>query len=458
VKVDLNIDVKTIAAFMSSEIAAGPKDKVLKNITSDSRVCNKESLFIPIKGEKFDGHSFIKDLCEKQSIGAYITEDSSYINNFTDIPVISCNNTLHGLGLIAKGVRRKINPRVIGITGTNGKTTTKEILAHILKYKFNTHRNEKNYNNEIGVPFTLLKMNEDCEAAVIEMGMNHLGEIERLTSIVEPDIAIITSIGEGHLEFLESIENVARAKAEIMKSMKPGSTVFINNDTDLSEFLVSEARSYNLKAKTFGLDASADIFPETYSLSEDSISLSFNNVELTIPLYGIHNISNVVASVSVAQAMGMNLDEISESLESFENVDGRSAVINHGYKIIDDTYNANPLSTKRALESIMKIYPEKRKIAILSDMKELGSEESTLHELTGCYAAECSFDYLLLWGDMSSAYKSGALNGGMSEERVHIFGTKDALVRYLKSIIDNDDVVLIKGSRSMKMEEVVRAL
>jgi UDP-N-acetylmuramoyl-tripeptide--D-alanyl-D-alanine ligase len=223
-KVDIEIDIETIARYMESHVAMGPTHKLLKNITSDSRLCNEESLFIPIKGENYDGHNFIVELCEKQSVGAFITEDSSYIKEFNNVSVISCENTLFAFGRLARGVRRKINPPVIGITGTNGKTTTKEIRAHILKYKFNTHRNEKNYNNEIGVPFTLLKMNESCEAAVIEMGMNHVGEIERLTAIVEPDMAVITSIGEGHLEFLGSIENVAKAKAEIMKSMKPSFT------------------------------------------------------------------------------------------------------------------------------------------------------------------------------------------------------------------------------------------
>ncbi|MDA3821583.1 MAG: Mur ligase family protein, partial [Bacteroidales bacterium] len=231
-----------------------------------------------------------------------------------------------------------------------------------------------------------------------------------------------------------------------------------NKDTQFSDFLIAESEKFRLEPVTYGINSSADIHPDSYSLTENSIALAFDSIELSIPLYGIHNVSNVVAAIAVAQKMGMKLEEISESLKSFENVDGRSSVINHGFKIIDDTYNANPLSMRSALESVREIYPENRKIAVLSDMKELGSDELKLHESTGEEVAESDFDCLLLWGEMSSAYKNGAINGGMSDQKVHIFGTKDALVRYLKSIINKDDVVLIKGSRSMRMEDVVKAL
>ncbi len=458
--VEFRSDIGSIADICGGELLAGRPESVIETITSDSRELGRKNLFVPLEGERFDGHKFIRPLAEKGSIDCYLTmkETGGVMAEYPDTGCIKCDDTLTALGRLGAFRRDEVNPRIVGITGTNGKTTVKELISAISAGRFETLKNEKNYNNEIGVPFTLLNLRENHEVAVIEMGMNHPGEIGRLAGMTRPDAAVITSIGEGHLEFLGSTEGVALSKIEILRGMEEGSQLFLNSDSLHLDLLRRRAEEKGVRVKTFGIDRKADYMPETYSLSGEGVRLRFMGEEITVPLYGVHNLSNIMAALAVSLWLGIDVPSAGKALAGFENVGGRSQVINLRFTLIDDTYNSNPLSSRSALESVSRTWPRRRKIAVLSDMKELGEESAALHRETGNFAAQKGFDLLLVWGEMSASYREGALEAGMEDESVIVFESKEELSDRLNSMLRDKDVVLVKGSRSMKMEDVVNSL
>jgi len=460
VKADLNTTLGETASRCGGRILAGDPHLVIRTVTSDSRELGEASLFVPLIGDRFDGHDFISALAGESKIAAFLTmrENHAGIARSTGTAAILCADTLSALGSIAAGHRDRIDPVIIGVTGTNGKTTTKELIHSMAALRHHALKNVKNYNNEIGVPFTLLGLAEFNDMAVIEMGMNHSGELDRLSRIVRPDMAVITNVGEGHLEFLGSVENVAYAKAEIMHGMEPGSLVFINRDTDCFGLLADQAAKAGLRVRTFGLGVDADLFPSSYRLSRESVELEISGKALKAPLYGIHNLYNVLAAVSVGVEIGLDMRDIQSALDRFQNVGGRSQIVDRGYIVIDDTYNSNPLSTRYALRSAAEVFPGSRKIAVLSDMKELGRHAESFHEECGREAAHRGMSLLYLWGEMAAHYRTGAVRAGMQSDSVVVFGSKSDLAQSLKQELREKDVVLVKGSRSMKMEEIVKEI
>lgn len=455
----INSTVGDIAVICGGRLESGDPEKPVFSVTNDSRESDSGSLFIPIIGEKFDGHSFIPDICFKGGASACLTQKNlSFENENSSTAIIRCDDTLRALGYLASHHRRMASPFVIGITGTNGKTTTKELMGKVISSKYRCLKNEKNYNNEIGVPFTLLNIRPEHEYAVIEMGMNHAGEINRLSRMASPDMTVITSIGEGHLEYLKSVENIARAKSEIFNGAKPGSTALINRDTKCYEILAQRAARAGLAVLSYGLSEHANFRPQKYSLAPDSFTMTIEGVEITVPLFGIHNLYNSLAAVYAGISSGISLELIAAALSEFSNVSGRGGAIDAGFLLIDDTYNSNPLSAKAAIESAAAVYKNLRKVAALGDMRELGDSAEGLHEATGRLTAESGFAELCLFGEMARCYKKGALAGGMDLSAVKIFDTREEMASYLKGSLKRGDVVLVKGSRSTRMDEVVKNL
>jgi UDP-N-acetylmuramoyl-tripeptide--D-alanyl-D-alanine ligase len=273
---------------------------------------------------------------------------------------------------------------------------------------------------------------------------------------------VITNIGAGHLEFLGSMENVAYAKSEIVKGMKPGSTLIVNRDTECFNIIEEIASAHKIKLFTFGLgketERKADLYPESYKLYTAKTEVIYDGRSISVPLYGKHNVYNILAALSVAKVLDMDMGIASDSLSRFENIGGRSEIIDRGFIVIDDTYNSNPLSSLFALESICDVFPKKRKIVVLADMKELGESSSVYHIKVGEFAGVRKFDFLIFYGEMAKYYEKGALSAGADINRVKIFDSKDDIVIFLKSYLKENDIVLIKGSRSMKMEDVVSRL
>ncbi|MFH0977540.1 MAG: UDP-N-acetylmuramoyl-tripeptide--D-alanyl-D-alanine ligase [Spirochaetota bacterium] len=460
-KAEFNSTIGKAAEWAGGTLLCGDRNKEINSITTDSRELGKDSLFVPIVGERFDGHQFIDELVKSGSIAAFLTmrEESAKAARELGTGAILCDDTLKAYGRIASRHRLTMKAKVIGITGTNGKTTTKELLWTILNRKHAALKNEKNYNNEIGVPHTLLGLNEDHKWAIIEMGMNHKGEIDRLSGIAKPDMAVITNVGEGHLEFLGTVENVAYAKSEIMNSMKPGSLIILNRDSRCFDILLKKASDSRLNVKTFGLSDKADMKPASYTLFADSIRFTYNSIEYNIPLYGIHNLYNAIAAMAAALELGVEANIIQEAFHEFKNIDMRSQVISdRNYTVINDTYNSNPLSAGYALKSLAEIFSGKRKVAVLSDMKELGSSSEYYHREIGKLAGASGIDRLFTWGEMAENIALGAKESGMNNGNALHFRTKPDLIDYAKNHLLPGDVILVKGSRSMKMEEVVEAI
>ena len=459
-KIKYTSTINSIMKAIDGDLLFGYPDQKISTITSDSREIDKSNLFIPLIGEKYNGHLFIEELAKKKNIVGFLTirEEDRKIAEENNTSAILCGNTLHALGRIALHHRNSIAPTVIGITGTNGKTTTKELLYSILENRFNCHKNKKNYNNEIGVPFTVLGLKKKHEIAIIEMGMNHSGELDRLSEITRPDISIITNVGVGHLQYLKSIENISKAKSEIMNGMKSGSRIFLNRDTQCYNILHDIASSRDLKITTFGLSTCSDIKPEWYKLDHNKIEIKLMNEIYEIPLYGVHNVYNVVGAIAIAKEFGMENKQIKVALKNFINVDMRSQLIEKDFTIINDVYNSNPLSSKYALLSANEIFPDRRKIAVLSDMNELGEYSESYHQEIGQLIFKHGFDILCTWGEMAKDIAKGAKNAGMKEKNIASFTDKNDLIDFILDNLTKNDVILIKGSRSMNMEEVVDAI
>ena len=432
----------------------------IETVTSDSRDLGQKNLFIPLPGDKFDGHNFIKDLVVDQKIDCFLSMQSNFqgIAQEKNVTAIKCADTYEALNCLAAAHRTKMDLKVIGITGTNGKTTVKELVAHILGGQYQVLKNEKNYNNNIGVAFTLLGLRDVHEVAVVEMGMNHLGEIKRLSEMAKPDLGLITNIGPGHLEFLGSIENVALAKREILSGMTPGTKLFINQQVPYLNLIKEAADLGEIEIKTFGTNSSADIFPDRYHLSEKGLSLEYQDQLFELPLYGIHQVYNLMASLALAGELSVDFNLAAKKIADLDNLKGRSQIIEKDYLVINDTYNSNPLSVELALDSLQKIFSQHRKIVVLGDMKELGPESSNWHYQIGQRVAEAKFDLFLSWGELSSSYRQGALEAGLPEEKVYNFEKKSELISFLQKNIKPLDVILVKGSRSTKMEEIVEGI
>lgn len=442
-----------IAEAVEGSVVCGDLSSRVGAVTTDSRICTADDLFVPIKGEKHDAHEFIEKLVVSGNTRGFLTQtDLPFLNCGKDFFAVKVSDTLNALGRLASFHRKRMNAEVIGITGTNGKTTTKEIIHSIFSKKYNVIKSEKNYNNEIGLPFTLFSIKENDRYAIVEMGMNHTGEISRLASYALPDSALITNAGEGHLEFLGSVENVAKAKSEIMEPMRENSPVFLNKDSEYYELMSQTAHRRGLREITFGMK-NADYSPERHDLKQDSLCFRMNGEDYSAPLYGMHNLYNILAGTALALYYGFDSDEISSALESFSNVGKRSEITECGYTVINDTYNSNPLSLRSALLSIGSVYRDRRKIAVIGDMKELGASGEYYHRKAAEDAVAGGFGHLLCFGDLTrfTCEEAARFNGEIKAEH---YESKEDIIAVLTETLREGDVVLIKGSRSMKMEEV----
>lgn len=388
----------------------------IKNISTDTRTIRRGDLFIPIKGEKFNGRKFIPQALKKGAL------------------VLDVKNGLKALQDLAAYHRSKFDIPVIGVTGSVGKTTTKDMIASILSQETATLKNEENLNNEIGVPLTLLRLSKKHRAAVIEMAMQDLGEIELLARIARPTVSVVTNIGEAHLEFLKTKRNVARAKSEIFRYLKKGDHAVINQDDEYFENLKARVGGRGARVVTFGILEKANIAPD-----------KLRGIKLPVP--GEHNIYNALAAIAAAKILNAKKRSIKRGLESFRPSSKRMDVIirRDRVKIINDTYNANPQSMAAALKVLASL--EGRKIAVLGDMYELGKKTRRAHQRIGKLSRKLGVHTLISVGKLSRDMRAD-----------HHFAAKPAAIRKLKQIIRAGDQVLVKASRGMKLEEVVEAI
>lgn len=450
----INLTLTDFFNLPSAEIYNADKFIPVSKVSIDSRSTLKSSLFIAIKGDNFDGHSFIRQAIEKGASIVVINKNNYKKFRDVKIPLITVSDTAEALGNLAKIWRKKLNAIVIGISGSNGKTSTKEMLSALLSQKFSVNKTLKNNNNHIGVPLTILSSNEKHEIVIVELGTNHFGEIQYTASIAQPDYAIITNIGESHLEFLKNKRGVLNEKAALFnETIKGGGTIAVNiDDKYLNEF----NKKY-IKKITYSLNKyNADICGKITSISIEGhplITVRFNNklMHFELPLYGINSAKNFIAALSIGLNLGLKKNHIASGLKGVTPVDKRLNVIkNKNYIIVDDTYNANPDSMKSAFKMVKSINLYKKKILVLGDMFELGKDSIRLHE-------ELAKE--IIKNNISSVYTIGSLMNNLNKilknqeiESKH-FRNRESLILFLSNFDFAGSVVLVKGSRGMRMEE-----
>ncbi len=440
-----------IAAITNGKILCGDPQTEITNIQYDSREIKKGSLFVPIKGAKTDAHKFIED-CFQSGAAATFTEYDA--PEGADVPYIKVENTLEALQMLAAFQRKQMNVKLIGVTGSVGKTSTKEMIAAALSCGLDVMKTQGNRNSQIGMPMTMFDIAEHNEAAVIEMGMSEFGEMDRLSDIARPDMAVMTNIGKAHIENLKTQENILAEKFKITKYFTKDSILFLNGDDKLLRQLHNKQF---FRTVTFGLSEDNDYYADeirTFGFSTSFMCVrNGKKTQLNIPALGVHIITNALAAFAVGAAMGLDEQTIARGLACYKNAPMRQQM--HELKdflLIDDSYNASPEATKASLDVLKKASSGKT-IAVLADMLELGDEAPTEHYNVGKYLADIGIDTLITIGSMSENTATGARENGC--ERVTSFENNGEAYQYLKTVIEKDCTILVKGSRSMHTDVIV---
>lgn len=451
-----HMTLKEIAAacggrYIGSEALAG---KEVSSVVIDSRKVQKDSLFIAIRGARVDGHTFIPKTIRDGALCAVSEEDLGDVSH----PYILVDSCTQALKDIAEHYRRSLDIKVVGISGSVGKTSTKEMIASVLSQKYHVLKTEGNFNNEIGLPLTIFNIREEHEIAVLEMGISNFGEMTRLAKMARPDICVITNIGCAHLEQLKSRDGILKAKTEMFAYMNPEGAILFNGDDDK---LAAFTPENGIRPVYFGLGPDCGFRAEQVEdlglKGTDAIFVtpaSKFHAHISIP--GGHMVYNALAGTAVGYALGMNDEEIKAGIEALAPLAGRNHLIEtERFAIIDDCYNANPASMKASIDVLAKA--ETRTVAILGDMGELGEQKLTMHYEVGAYAAEAGIQVLLCVGPLSEAMGKGAADAGTDMEIRH-FAAKADLFAEIDTILRPGDTILVKASHSMEFPEIVKVL
>ena len=457
-----NLTVKDILEVTNGNLISGSMETVCDKFSNDTRVINKGDIYIGINGGNFNGNKFWKEALDKGALGVII-EKNIILENEKDIyknkVILEVDNSLEALYKIAEAKRKLYNIPVIAVTGSVGKTSTKDIIANVVSQKYKTLKTKGNNNNNIGLSFTILRLKNE-EAAVLEMGMNHLGEISLLSKIAKPDICVITNIGTSHIGNLGSRENILKAKLEILEGAK-NPTIIINNDNDLLHtWYLKNKQSYNIK--TFGIENKSDYNAENIELfsshSSYTCKLNEENININVPVGGEHFILNSLCAIAVGNILGIKPEDIKRGIESFELTNKRMDIteLENGIKIINDAYNASYESMKASLK-VLSEYKENRKIAVLGDMFELGDFSKELHEKVGEEVIKNNIDILICTGENARFIVKKAKER-MNSKDIYYVDTKDKIEDLIKEKAENGDVILFKASNGMKFFELAERM
>ncbi|HEX9113086.1 MAG TPA: UDP-N-acetylmuramoyl-tripeptide--D-alanyl-D-alanine ligase [Nitrospirota bacterium] len=442
------------------EILGSVERAEITGMSIDSRTIKSGELFVALKGDRFDGHDFVPDVVRRGAWGALVDRAAleSRFASFSGLKnILPVEDTLHALQEMSRRHRRKFPIPVVGITGSNGKTTTKEMLAGILKQSGPVLKNEGNLNNHIGVPLTLMKLNKSHRAAAVEMGMSAPGEIDLLSRLVHPTVGVITNIGPAHLEFFGTIEKVAEAKGELLGNLASDAAAVLNAD---DPFLGAFRNKFSGRVLTFGIKSRADVSASKLGHGADhadfTLSAGGGSVVIRLRAPGTHNIYNALAAAAAAVAAGMPLDVVRQGLNDFAPVAMRSEIKEiRGRTVLADYYNANPASMEAAISTLASLSAGRKSFAVLGDMLELGDAGREAHRAVGATAARAGVHSVITIGALAKHIGEGAIEAGMPKERVVEAPTHAEAAELLKKLSRPGDVVLIKGSRGMKMEKIL---
>ncbi len=457
------ITVKEVVSAIGGRQISGSPDELIGGLSTDSRRMIPGHIFLALKGEFYNGHNFLAEATNAGAVGVILQSDTTIPQELStnNLVVITVSSTLKALGDLALWWRRQWGARVIAITGSNGKSTTKEMAASILSLKANTMKSPGNFNNLIGLPLALLSLEEDHRMAVLEMGMNRRGEIARLTQIAEPDIGLITNVARAHLEGLGDLNGVIKAKGELLKMISKKSTVILNGDDELTSGLAS---TFPGPIITFGLGKMNQIRAGEIKKLGDytqafNIYIKGERVNVKINLPGIHNVFNTLGGAAIAFCLSISKELIALGLEDFRPLKGRFQIIdlNGGIQIIDDTYNANPSSLRAALQTIKDL--KKQGLVVgLGEMLELGKEAAKYHFDAGHLIAGMGTRYLVVLGEHGRQIIEGACKGGMDIEQTHLATTHTEMINAIKAQVREGDIVFLKGSRKIALDKVVEVI
>jgi UDP-N-acetylmuramoyl-tripeptide--D-alanyl-D-alanine ligase len=453
-----------IVTPIQGELVSGSLDTVLAGLSTDTRAIMPGQIFLALRGERFDGHDFLNKAVEKGTSCLILEQGHPLdISAMGDASVIAVPDTLTALGDLAGWWRRSHLVRVAAVTGSMGKTTVKEMAANILGLSRKTLKNKGNLNNLIGLPLTILSMDEGHDRAVLEMGMNRPGEIGRLTEIADPDMGLITNVAKVHLEGVGDIKGVARAKAELLYKISSEAQIIINGDDPL---LWDVASPFRKRLITYGTRPDNDIrATDVRDHGTEGISFTLQYVDLSIPLRinvpGMHNLYNALAASAIAMDMSESSDNIINGLKQYQGIKGRFTLIalRDGITLVDDTYNANPTSLKAALDAAKALAANKRRIIVgLGEMMELGNETMPAHQEAGRMVAAVGASYLFVMGDHAREIIFGALDAGFPWENTRAVQSHEEMSQQIKDVVQHSDLILLKGSRKMRLELISESL
>lgn len=448
------LTLKEVAQWAGGTVAPEFEEIAVDGISTDSREINPGQLFIPLVGSRFDGHQYINKALERGAAAIMTMKTPE-----PGVPAVCVEDTLIAYGRLAASYRDYLGLNVIGITGSVGKTTTKEMVASVIHTTYRTAKTEGNQNNDVGVPMTIMNIAEDREYAVLELGINHFGEMSYLTKIAKPDIAMVTNIGTMHIEHLGSREGILRAKMEILDGLTPGGILILNGDEPLLWDLRNELKE-QYRVYYFGIDnQECDVLGMDVRTLEKGVEFRSvgmgKDFSVFVPAEGRHNVYNALSAVTVGLLCGVTEENIVQGMSSFENTGMRQRIYEvNGYTIIEDCYNAGPESMRAALNVLAEKQTTGKRIAVLGDMLELGSRSMAEHYRIGRFAAGL-VDMVFAYGYNATRIVTGAVTGGMNPKQAIYFDSMEELVTLLKRRAHPGDVLLFKGSRGMKMERAL---
>ena len=454
--------LKEVLKATKGILISGASANTFYGISTDSRLVNKGNMFVALIGERFDGHNFVQKAVDQGAAGILVQEEVGINQTQMDnaVVVIKVADTLIALGDLAHEWRRKFSIPVIGLTGSSGKTTTKEMIAAIIKRnKKNVLKTEGNLNNLIGLPQTVFRITKEDEVAILEMGTNTRGEIKRLTQVAEPNIGLITNIGLAHLEGFGSIDGVREEKGALFYNMDESGIAIINIDDEHIKIIAGKWKGRRI---TFGMSTDADISAKNIGKSSSKgmrfdLVIGAKTQKTEMKIVGSHHVYNAMAAAATARAVGISDETIAEGLKAFRSFSGRMEIIKlrNGAYLLDDSYNANPSSVREALMTLKDLKNHHNCYVFLGDMLELGSAAEEMHRRIGMLTATIGVNALFLQGAFSAVTAAGAMEGGLPSQNIYFSSDPEESMNYLKKYIKKGDWILVKGSRLMKMEKIV---
>ena len=446
-------DAEVVLATGARILQQGRRDMLYRNVTTDTRTVGEDDLFAALKGEKFDGHDFIEQAVSDGAAGV-IVEDAARLYPDGDYTIFVVKNTRKAYQDLALFHRRRFSIPVVAVTGSAGKTSTRALIATVLEQKYNVLQTEKNFNNEIGLPRTLLQLTKEHGVCVVELGMRGLGQIKELADIAEPTVGVVTNVGKSHIELLGSQAQIAKAKGELVEALGSDGTAVLNQDDKRVAAMAGKCKG---KVVGFGIINDAPVMAGTIKNSEKGLSFTcrcFDQViDVHMAVIGTHNVYNALAAVAVGRLLGLSEHQMQKGLAEYKGVPMRQELVNiDNVVFVNDAYNANPASMKEAVDTLVTLTGG-RKIAVLGGMLELGDWAEKEHEKIGTYLADKKVDILIALGDEARFMAKAAKAAGMNE--VYTVTTHAEAAAVLRRIMRQGDTVLLKGSRDFAMEKIL---